>query len=157
MLDKRTYFKFSSKVNKLLKTSFLGTEEPDSSEDCAVLYGFSPYTKSKNYYYSKSIALRQKNELLDICKMLPKHDLVSGTAGTILYTDMLSDTSDPTLLKQQMDLADKFSHLLVVSQIGNYMRLDRENPDKSFLNINILPHYRKFIYESKVPQEPDEK
>ena len=100
MLPEREYFMFSKKVSKLLKTCFLGVKHPDdanfiisdkfglSTSEVFLFSGQSSLTQKNMYYFNKSEALKHKEDLLEICRMLPKlKTIIHDTAGTIAYTD----------------------------------------------------------------------
>lgn len=89
MLDKKTYFKFSSKAKKVISDCFLGTEFPKHDiEDIFAASGFSPFTNKTTYYYSKKAAIDSQNDLLDICKMLPKEDIFERNSTEQLFIKM---------------------------------------------------------------------
>lgn len=153
MLIQKDYFKFAMRAHKIIKKCFLGNERPSQldTEEYYFLRGFSPYTKDISYYYSIKDAIDSQNDLLDILKRLPKTDIWGGPA--ILYTDLLSDTKDPQILKSQLTLADQFSHLLVVSDLGYRASLENNNKKSSFVNVEILPFFEALIMSDNKEDE----
>lgn len=132
MLPEKEYFIFSKKVSKLLKTCFLRTRHPDDPAflsrtefglDMSEVYlfsGQSSLTQNNMYYLNQAEAEKHKDALLAICASLPKlKTVVSGTAGTIAYADLLPDRKiHPAVLKEYCEDADKFIGLLTINDIG---------------------------------------
>ncbi len=156
MLDQKSYARFAIRANSIVRKCFVGHERPSpwDSEKYDELKGFSPYTKDIPYYYSKKVAIECQDDLFKILQQLPKTDIWGEFDGTILYTDLLSDTKNPNILKSQLTLADQFSHLLVVSRLGFSFNLENNNTQSPFTNVSILPFYRDDIYTSP-KEEPD--
>lgn len=119
-------------------------------------HGSSSFTEKMEYVYSVESASSHKQELLDLCKFLPKLKTVAyKSAGTITYFDLLSDTSDSETLKKQCIVADHFVNLLSLNHIALPRRFSKDGT--FFTDMEINEKYKDRIYESKVPQEPDEK
>ncbi|MBQ7902916.1 MAG: SEL1-like repeat protein [Oscillospiraceae bacterium] len=132
MLPEREYFVFSKKVSKLLKTCFLGVKHPDDANfiisdkfslptsEVFLFSGQSSLTQKNMYYFNKSEALKHKEDLLEICRMLPKlKTIIPGTAGSISYTELLPDEKTNTIsLTRYCEHADKFIGLLTINGIG---------------------------------------
>lgn len=132
MLPEKEYFVFSKKVSKLLKTCFLCVKHPGdetfsasrhfgmSESDVYRCGGQSSLTRENKYYFNKAEAQKHKEALLQICASLPKcKTVISGTAGTIAYTDLLPDMkTNINALTKSCELADKFIALLSINGIG---------------------------------------
>lgn len=91
-----------------------------SIDDVYVSSGLSSVTKGNFYIFHKEKVLGHKQELLDLCKSLPKlKTIVTGTAGTIAYTDLLPDEKCTlTALRRYCIHADKFIGMLSINEIG---------------------------------------
>ena len=132
MIPQSDYLNFTKALKPIFKDCFLITEYPDkdylliednfdlSQENITVSSGCSSITKGNTYLFNKPKALTHKNELLQLCKSLPKlKTIITGTAGTIAYTDLLPDKQmDEFTLKKYCEFADKFIGLLSINGIG---------------------------------------
>lgn len=132
MLPEKEYFMFSKKVSKLLKTCFLravhSEDEPFrpmqdhgiSAEETSAFKGKSSLTQNTRYYFNRIEALKHKEDLLEICRILPKlKAIVPDTAGTISYADLLPQGKHTTIsLTKYCEHADKFIALLTINDIG---------------------------------------
>ncbi|MBQ8604530.1 MAG: hypothetical protein IJ410_06785 [Oscillospiraceae bacterium] len=132
MMPEKEYIQFARTVTAILKDCFLAIEYPDkpaidiekdlnlNENEVDFSSGRSSLTKGNTYIFHKEKTLNHKQELLDICKSLPKlKTIVTGTAGTIAYTDLLPDKKTTLFsLKQYCMHADKFIGMLSINEIG---------------------------------------
>lgn len=167
MIPETDYLKFARTLTSLLKDCFLATEYPDkpainitkdlgiSSDDVEFISGCSSLTKGNIYLFRKSESLNHKEELLQLCKSLPKlKTIITGTAGTIAYTDLLPDKKTTLFtLKQYCQHADKFIGLLSINEIGYPKDLvGTENFQAA--PIHLALHYKDQVNPDKSGQEP---
>lgn len=155
MLDKKTHFKFSSKVNKIMKDCLIQDNLLDGS-DMFSAHGYTPLTKDNNYTYSMSRAQKHIPELIDLCKILPiMKSNVEGSVGVISYTDLITEFSTADTQLKAFVVADHFVNLLNVTGIAPVTILTR---DEKTLACSVLnPKYRSQFLQTKKAQEPDEK
>ena len=102
MISEQEYFKFSKKLNKILKKCYVGTIYPGkavfevvdgySKQGLSPYYGHSSLTKENCYFFNKQSVIENKDAILELCAILPKLKTVkNGTAGTIAYVDLLPE------------------------------------------------------------------
>ncbi|MBQ8604458.1 MAG: hypothetical protein IJ410_06420 [Oscillospiraceae bacterium] len=132
MLPENDYLQFSRAVSKILKDCFVAIDNPNkepidlrkefdlSINEVTFTCACSTLTKENTYIFHKEKTISHKQELLDLCKSLPKlKTVVTGTAGTIAYTDLLPDEKCTlTALKRYCMHADKFIAMLSINGIG---------------------------------------
>lgn len=108
------------------------------------------------YVYSEKNGASHKSELLELCAFLPKlQTVVTGSTGTISYLDLLSETSDPNIMKQQCITADHFINLLSLNKIALPRKFSKDGT--FFTDAEILEKYKNDIYPSKSTDDRDEK
>lgn len=167
MISEQEYFKFSKKLNKILKKCYVGTLYPDDErpdykekfgypkEELSPSKGSSSLTKN-NYYFFRKEALRDcKDDVLSLCALLPKLKTVKeDTAGTIAYMDLLPKTqTNLTTLTIVCEHADKFVALLVLNNIGT--RGDFIGTDEfSAVTVDLEKKYKSIVNPDRTGQEP---
>lgn len=163
MLPLKDYMVFSKKLAIILKDCYLTTHYPNdviisiqkdlnlSPDEVAFASGCSSLTEGNIYLFKKENAKKHKEELLDICLSLPKMKTVlTGTAGTIAYTDLLPDMqTNLNALIQHCQHADKFIGLLQINEIG-YGKSDMVGNE----NFKASPISLAYRYKNQI--NPDE-
>lgn len=157
MISEQEYFKFSKKLNKILKKCFVATRYPKNDnfeigknyaqQGFAPFYGQSSLTKENCYFFNKQSVTENKDAILELCAILPKLKTVkNGTAGTIAYIDLLPDRKN-TLesLTKDCEFADKFVALLEVSEIGLASDEFIGSDKFSATTIDLNPRYKAII------------
>ena len=157
MISEQEYFKFSKKLNKILKKCYVGTIYPGkavfevvdgySKQGLSPYYGHSSLTKENCYFFNKQSVIENKDAILELCAILPKLKTVkTGTAGTIAYIDLLPDRNN-TLesLTKDCEFADKFVALLGLAEIGLASDDFIGNNKFSATTIDLNPRYKSII------------
>ena len=159
MLPEKEYIKFSRKVAKMAKTCLLYTKRSHdeihllkeefgvSSSEVSLISGACSLTQDYIYCFNIAEALKHKDKLLAICASLPKmNTVVTGTAGSIAYTDLLPDRkTDPISLKQHCEHADKFIGLLTINRIGAAKEISGSGSFKA-APIDLAYKYKDQVY-----------
>lgn len=157
MISEQEYFKFSKKLNKILKKCYVGTIYPgervfevvDSyhKQGLSPYYGHSSLTKQNCYFFNESIVVENRDAILELCAILPKMKTVKkGTAGTIAYFDILPNTQNtPETLKRYCEQADKFVALLGLAEIGLASDEFVGNDKFSATTIDLNPRYKSIV------------
>lgn len=108
------------------------------------------------YVYSEKSAKSHRSELLELCAFLPKlKTVITGTTGTISYLDLLTETSDPNIMKQQCITADHFINLLSLNKIALPQKFSKDGT--FFTDVEILEKYKNDICPQKTHSDHDEK
>lgn len=154
MISEQEYFKFSKKLNKILKKCYIDMYTPESDKSkryaqqgYAPVYGHSSLTKENCYFFNESIVVENIDAILELCAILPKLKTVkTGTAGTIAYIDLLPDRNN-TLesLTKDCEFADKFVALLELAEIGLASDDFIGNNKFSATTIDLNPRYKSII------------
>lgn len=157
MISEQEYFKFSKKLNKILKKCYVGTIYPETdtfelsngytSQGYIPHYGNSSLTKENCYFFNKPAVVENRDAILELCAILPKLKKVKdGTAGTIAYVDLLSEGQN-TLesLTEECEFADKFVSLLVLAGIGLPSEEFVGNDKFSATTIDLNPRYKSIV------------
>lgn len=166
MISEQEYFKFSKKLNKILKKCFIGTIYPENNnfeesnnytqQGFIPHYGSSSLTQQNRYFFNKPVVIENRDAILEICAFLPKLKTIKeGTAGTIAYIDLLSEGKN-TLesLTEECEQADKFVSLLVLAGIGLPSETFIGNENFSATTIDLHPRYKSIVNPNKSGQEP---
>lgn len=157
MISEQEYFKFSKKLNKILKKCYAGTVYPENtsyeildgytSQGLWPYYGQSSLTKENCYFFNKSAIMENRDAILELCAILPKFKTVKdGTAGSISYFDILPATQNTQqTLTGYCEQADKFVGLLGLAEIGLPSEDFIGNENFSATIIDLNPRYKSIV------------
>lgn len=125
-MTRKDQFKFASRVHRMIKDCYFKWNDPDglTLKDGMLCRGNSSITENIEYIYSEDRVKNHRQELMDLCKILPKTALVSPESGKCLfieirYLDMLCELiEDGEAWKKQCITADHFCNLMSVSGLA---------------------------------------
>lgn len=167
MLSLKDYFKFSRKLSQILEDCYLDTKYPGENykefesvyghkyEEISFTKGASSLTEHNFYLMLTEATKKHKDELLEMCKSLPKlKTVITGTAGTIAYSDLLPELKQSQNdFKASCEKADKFIGLLEINGIA-YARDLVGSKEFRAAPIILNEQYKSIVNPDKFGQEP---
>lgn len=113
-MNNTEYTAFRKRINPIIKAC---TVPLDSK--AAVYFGASSFTQSSKYPFLEETAYKYRDELISICRDLPKlNDVIPGTACSISALQLITQTTNTSILKLQMEAAEKFMYLMNLIEVA---------------------------------------
>lgn len=120
MMTNEQHSQFRKKINPIIKACSTTLEDKKSRPNEISEYpGFSSYTSSSVYFFDVATTMKYRDELIDICRELPRlKTVLPGTVCSITSLDLMKETSNPVIMKSQFEAIEKFMFMLNVIQVA---------------------------------------
>lgn len=152
MLSRKDYPKFNLKMNRIIQDCIVKDPSQEPYEFSRA--GNCTQTQDNIYYYN-SKAKNHRESLIELCVFLPKmKNSRIGTAGCIVFPDLISDAKLPGLLKKEFVVADHFINLLVYNGLC-YTEKSQLSNGNFITHIHLDPSLENRLQE-KSGQEPSD-
>lgn len=120
MMTNEQHSQFRKKINPIIKACSTTLEDKKKRPHEVAQYpGFSSYTFSSVYFFDVATTLKYRDELIDICRELPRlKTVLPGTVCSITSLDLIKETSNPAIMKSQFEAIEKFMFMLNIIQVA---------------------------------------
>ena len=147
MMTANAYLLFRNKIDPIIRSCSVPPEARGRvpQGDLAHYQGETTFTSGKTYYFSISRAKSYQQQMLAICRDLPKMDAVlPGTACTITSLELIKRTPTRAMLIPQFEAAEQFFALLTLADIATF-RAFRSKTGITYLNANIRHDFKDIV------------
>ena len=148
MMTPGKYLVFRNRIDPIIRACSADTYAEQSrlpQGDLMIYRGQTIFTQSEAFYFSSSRAKAHRQQLLAVCRDLPKMDAVlPGTACTITSLELSKGGSGMAALKPQMEAAEKLFILMTLAGISTY-RVVRSRDGITYLNADILYDFKNAV------------
>ena len=148
MMTPGKYLVFRNRIDPIIRACSADTYAEQSrlpQGDLMIYRGQTIFTQSEAFYFSSSRAKAHRQQLLAVCRDLPKMDAVlPGTACTITSLELSKGGGTLAALKPQMEAAEKLFILMTLAGISTY-RVVRSRDGITYLNADILYDFKNAV------------
>ena len=148
MMTPGKYLVFRNRIDPIIRACSADTYAEQSrlpQGDLMIYRGQTIFTQSEAFYFSSSRAKAHRQQLLAVCRDLPKLDAVlPGTACTITSLELSKGGGTLAALKPQMEAAEKLFILMTLAGISTY-RVVRSRDGITYLNADILYDFKNAV------------
>lgn len=148
MMTSGKYLLFRNRIDPILRACSAGTYAQQSilpQGDLMVYRGQTTFTRSESFYFSNSRAKAHRQQLLAVCRDLPKLNAVlPGTACTITSLELTRGGGSLAALKPQMAAAEQLFILMTLAGISTYRAVTSKS-GITYLNADILYDFRDAV------------
>ena len=148
MMTPGKYLVFRNRIDPIIRACSAETYAEQSrlpQGDLMIYRGQTIFTQSEAFCFSSSRAKAHRQQLLAVCRDLPKLDAVlPGTACTITSLELSKGGGTVAALKPQMEAAEKLFILMTLAGISTY-RVVRSRDGITYLNADILYDFKNAV------------
>ena len=148
MMTPGKYLVFRNRIDPIIRACSAETYAEQSrlpQGDLMIYRGQTIFTQAEAFYFSSSRAKAHRQQLLAVCRDLPKLDAVlPGTACTVTSLELSKGGGTLAALKPQMEAAEKLFILMTLAGISTY-RVVRSRDGITYLNADILYDFRDAV------------